>query len=202
MNEESLLRLAVTVIFLAAMPIGGWHRMRAHRAGGSVSRRDEGWFTFIALRTGGALTWLAVFAQLLAPERMVWATLPLPGWLRWAGVAIVCLLLPLMAWTLTSLGTNLTDTVAVRERHTLVQHGPYRWVRHPFYLSALVGYVGVSLALGSWLLAVAAGVTLALLFKRTDREEANLIVRFGGEYLAYMARTGRFFPRCCSNSKH
>jgi protein-S-isoprenylcysteine O-methyltransferase Ste14 len=30
---------------------------------------------------------------------------------------------------------------------------------------------------------------------RTNREEENLIARFGDDYRRYMERTGRFFPR-------
>jgi protein-S-isoprenylcysteine O-methyltransferase Ste14 len=30
---------------------------------------------------------------------------------------------------------------------------------------------------------------------RTDKEEENLIARFGDDYRSYRERTGRFFPR-------
>ena len=47
------------------------------------------------------------------------------------GVVAACLLI----WTFRSLGTNLTDTVVTRKDHTLVTSGPYRFVRHPFYVA-------------------------------------------------------------------
>jgi protein-S-isoprenylcysteine O-methyltransferase Ste14 len=31
--------------------------------------------------------------------------------------------------------TLLTDTLVTRREHTLITHGPYRWVRHPFYVN-------------------------------------------------------------------
>ena len=34
---------------------------------------------------------------------------------------------------------------------------------------------------------------------RTPKEEANLIEKFGEEYIQYMKRTGRFFPKLGDN---
>jgi protein-S-isoprenylcysteine O-methyltransferase Ste14 len=36
---------------------------------------------------------------------------------------------------------------------------------------------------------------IALLAARTPKEEEKLVEKFGDEYRAYMARTGRFVPR-------
>jgi protein-S-isoprenylcysteine O-methyltransferase Ste14 len=101
----------------------------------------------------------------------------------------------LLVWTFRTLGPNLTDTVVTREKHTLVMHGPYVWIRHPLYSSAALLVVGISLIAANWFF-FAAGVTLlAILISRTRTEEANLIARFGDSYRQYMERTGRFVPR-------
>ena len=55
-------------------------------------------------------------------------------------------------WTFRSLGKNLTDTVVTRRQHTLVFHGPYRWIRHPFYDSAGLVATGVSVIVANWFL--------------------------------------------------
>jgi protein-S-isoprenylcysteine O-methyltransferase Ste14 len=57
-------------------------------------------------------------------------------------IAIAC---GLLVWTLLCLGKNLTDTVVTRQTHTLVIHGPYRWLRHPFYDSAALLALALSL---------------------------------------------------------
>jgi protein-S-isoprenylcysteine O-methyltransferase Ste14 len=102
---------------------------------------------------------------------------------------------PLLFWVLKSLGRNLTDTVAIRREHALVTTGPYRWVRHPFYAVTSLTFVGFVMLTANW----AAGLALLLywtyLWRRTPLEEAKLIERFGDEYRAYVARTGRFLPR-------
>jgi protein-S-isoprenylcysteine O-methyltransferase Ste14 len=101
----------------------------------------------------------------------------------------------LMYWTLSSLGKNLTDTVVTRTAATLVTHGPYRWVRHPFYVTAALLMASVTLLSANWFIGFASVVVMALLIVRTPNEEAMLIKRFGDEYRTYMIRTSRFIPR-------
>ena len=100
-----------------------------------------------------------------------------------------------MYWTLSSLGRNLTDTVVTRAQATLVTHGPYRWVRHPFYVTAALLLGSVTVLAANGLIGGAGLLVLALLAVRTPTEERRLIERFGQPYQEYMARTGRFIPR-------
>ena len=51
--------------------------------------------------------------------------------------------------------------------HTVVQHGPYRFVRHPLYASRIVLIIGAALTLGSWIALVPA-VLIAVLLVTTD----------------------------------
>ena len=111
-------------------------------------------------------------------------------------IAIAC---GLLVWTFRCLGKNLTDTVVTRQKHALVIEGPYRWVRHPFYDSAALLAVGVSLTAANWFLFVTGVVLFCLLIIRTRTEEENLLARFGNSYGAYMERTGRFLPRIKTN---
>jgi protein-S-isoprenylcysteine O-methyltransferase Ste14 len=79
----------------------------------------------------------------------------------------------LLVWTFRCLGKNLTDTVVTRHTHTLVIHGPYRWVRHPFYDSAALLMVAVSLIAANWFLFVTGVVVVFLLIIRTRTEEGT-----------------------------
>lgn len=56
-------------------------------------------------------------------------------------------------------------------RHTVVQDGPYRFVRHPLYASRVVLIIGVALALGSWIALVPAVLIAVLLVIRTSLED-------------------------------
>ncbi|HEX9225897.1 MAG TPA: isoprenylcysteine carboxylmethyltransferase family protein, partial [Arthrobacter sp.] len=124
--------------------------------------------------------------------------IPIPY--RWMGVLVLFSGGVLFVLTLHTLGTNLTDTVVTRREHFLVTDGPYRWVRHPFYVSAAVLYASAALVTGSLLLFISGLLTLAVLVVRTRKEEDQLLQRFGDEYCRYMQRTGRFFPRFFSRT--
>ena len=79
------------------------------------------------------------------------------------------------------------------EERFLLQRGPYRYIRHPIYLSFLVTSVG-------FLLLAENIVMLPLLFALTalrypKPEEEELIQLYGDAYREYRKRTGRFFPK-------
>jgi len=102
-------------------------------------------------------------------------------------------------WTFRNLGTNITDTVVTRKEHSMVTTGPYRWVRHPFYVSFAQGMLANSLATANWFIFVVGTAAFLLLVLRTKKEEENLIARFGDDYRQYMKTTGRFWPRLFSS---
>ena len=138
---------------------------------------------------------LGLIVYMIDPSLMAWSSAPLPIWLRWLGVALGIIAGLLLTVTFRTLGKNLTDTVVTRAEHVLVTSGPYRWVRHPFYVAFLLAVTANSLVTANWFLALTGGIAFGLMVLRTRTEEENLIERFGEEYLKYMERTGRFFPK-------
>jgi protein-S-isoprenylcysteine O-methyltransferase Ste14 len=64
--------------------------------------------------------------------------------------------------------------------HTVVQHGPYRFVRHPMYASRIVLTMGVALILGSWIALVPAVLIALLLVLRTSLEDRLLTTELPG----------------------
>jgi protein-S-isoprenylcysteine O-methyltransferase Ste14 len=187
-------RYILMVGLLVLLSIGVFHRLRA-RTGEKLDRLQEGLFILIALRLTALAGVIALVAYLLNPKNLAFSAVPLPDWLRWAGGGIGFVALGLFSWTLRTLGRNLTDTVVTRKLHTLVITGPYRWVRHPFYLCAALITVAVSLVSANALFLVSGALIFLLLALRTRVEEANLLSRFGEDYRKYMERTGRFLPR-------
>jgi len=189
MSDDQRFRLILLMGFVLFMPIGIYHRFKA-RTGEKLDRRQEGLFILITLRLVGIVGGLCLIAYLINPAWMAWAAGPLPVWLRWTGVGLA-----LLVWMFRTLGRNLTDTVVTRKQHSLVIAGPYRWVRHPMYLSVALVTFGTSLVTANWFFFVAGCLTFVLLMIRTGKEEENLIARFGDDYRNYMQRTGRFVPR-------
>jgi protein-S-isoprenylcysteine O-methyltransferase Ste14 len=195
MTDDDPFRLTLLAICLVFMPIGAYHRFRAH-TGERIDRWQEGVVILFGLRLTAALMFVAGFAWMINPTWLAWSRLPLPLWLRWIGIVINITGACLWVWTVHTLGKNLTDTVVTRQQHTLVTHGPYRWVRHPFYTSCLICILGVSFAMANWFVMLTGAIVwFAFLLPRTRMEEMNLLARFGDDYHGYMQRTGRFWPR-------
>ena len=192
---ETALRGVLIGVMLLLIPIGIYHRVKSQSTGETLDRRQEGVVIFAALRLLGAAFWLGTLVWMINPPWMDWSSMPLPVSARWAGVAPLVAGAALLVWTFRALGTNLTDTVVTRPAHTLVVHGPYRWMRHPLYSSAGLLVTGLLLITANWFLLAAGSVVFAVLVVRTRTEEANLVARFGDSYQQYMNRTGRFTPR-------
>jgi protein-S-isoprenylcysteine O-methyltransferase Ste14 len=79
---------------------------------------------------------------------------------------------------------------------SFVPGGPYRWVRNPMYLGALVVLIGFGFwnaSLSMVLLALPA-LALAHLFVALY-EEPTLRRRFGVPYVTYLARVNRWVPK-------
>jgi protein-S-isoprenylcysteine O-methyltransferase Ste14 len=201
MNHDQPFRAVLIVVFFVVLPIGIYHRLKSQATREKLDRRQEGLFILATLRPVGIVFWLELIAWMVDPGWMAWAYVSLPAWLRWTGVGLIAIACGLLVWTFLSLGKNLTDTVVTRQKHTLVTHGPYRWVRHPFYDSAASLALALSLITANWFFFVTGAVLFCLLIIRTRTEEENLMARFGDSYRAYMERTGRFLPRITANRR-
>jgi protein-S-isoprenylcysteine O-methyltransferase Ste14 len=95
------------------------------------------------------------------------------------------------------LGRNWSPSLQLREEHELVSGGVYRYIRHPMYASQWLWVIGQVLVLQNWIAGWAGLATtfVPLYALRVPREERMMLDRFGGEYRAYMHRTGRVIPR-------
>jgi len=194
MNADQTFRVVLIVVVLLVLPIGIYHRVKSQATREKLDRRQEGLFILATLRPLGVVLWLGLIAWMIDPDWMAWSSVALPAWLRWTGVGVLALGCGLLVWTFRCLGKNLTDTVVTRQTHTLVLHGPYRWVRHPFYDSAALVVVAIPLIVANWFFLIGT-LLFGLLIIRTRTEEKNLVARFGDDYREYMKRTGRFVPR-------
>lgn len=200
MPSENPFRIALIVVIGLTMAVTVYHRLQAASSGEKISHKEEGYVFAVILRLAGLALWTSTFGYLLFPASFRRVTLPLSLGVRWFGVALGVGCSLLMYWTLSSLGRNLTDTVVTRAEAHLITHGPYRWVRHPFYVTAGLLMLAVTLLTANWLIGTCSLLVLGLLAVRTPKEEQMLINRFGAQYQEYMAKTNRFFPRISTAS--
>jgi protein-S-isoprenylcysteine O-methyltransferase Ste14 len=194
MTSENTFRWIVLAGLLVVLPVALYHRLRSITSE-RLDRRQEGWLLLITLRLAGLATMVSIAGYVVNPHGLAWASVPLPEWLRWTGAGLLAACALLLTWTLHSLGKNLTDTVVTRKAHTLVTTGPYRWVRHPFYVSVLLLVLSCAMLAANWFIFGCGLALFAMMSLRTRIEEGKLVERFGDEYRRYTERTGAFFPR-------
>ena len=188
-------RATITALLLTLVVVGGYYRIQSQRSGEKLDRTQEGWPLLIGIRLTGLLTAGSTIGWLWRPAWFAWAAYPVPGMARWVGVAGLAGSVVWFIWMFHTLGRNLTDTVVTRRAAYFVDYGPYRWVRNPMYTGILLLGMSLGLALGTWLLPIAASLGFTLLALRTRTEERYLIERFGDQYRRYMQRVGRFLPK-------
>jgi protein-S-isoprenylcysteine O-methyltransferase Ste14 len=201
MASEDPFRIALVVVIVLTMAVTVYYRVQAASSGEKITHKDEGYVFATVLRLAGLCLWISTFGYLFFPASFQWASVSLHPGVRWFGVVVGAGCSVLMYWTLSSLGKNLTDTVVTRAEATLVTHGPYRWVRHPFYVTAALLMGSVTLLTANWLIWVSSLLVLGFLAIRTPKEEQMLTDRFGQQYKDYVAKTGRFFPRISASKE-
>jgi protein-S-isoprenylcysteine O-methyltransferase Ste14 len=98
------------------------------------------------------------------------------------------------AWNFAAVGRGTPGPWDAPRR--VVAYGPYRWVRNPIYLAALLVVLGEAGLFGSLRLLADAGVLAACFHVFvTGYEEPALRRRFGPAYLAYRHAVPRWIPR-------
>jgi protein-S-isoprenylcysteine O-methyltransferase Ste14 len=173
---------------LAARP--GW-RSRVRSWSALTGGRLREWtFFLVMLGIAGAVLgalWLTRFGQFAVHGGK--AVVALGEIVATCGIA-------LRIWAILTLDRFFTFVVAISSDHRVVQHGPYRALRHPGYAGALLALAGAGIAVGNWLslLLMIVGPALALSV-RISVEETTLATALGAEYLAYASRTARLIPR-------
>jgi protein-S-isoprenylcysteine O-methyltransferase Ste14 len=75
---------------------------------------------------------------------------------------------------------------------SLVTDGLYRYSRNPQYVASIMGYLGIGVAAGSWIVAVLVGLAILVYSLMPLAEEPWLRKSFGKAYDDYMRTTPRF----------
>jgi protein-S-isoprenylcysteine O-methyltransferase Ste14 len=170
----------------------------AHKGLWEVLKRRDGARTPV-LAPSIRLVKLAKMAMLafLAVQTLCLEVLPIarePGPLRLVGAGIFVVGLATAMSARVQLGRNWVDLEDARvlPEQPVVEHGLYRYIRHPIYTGDLLLLVGLELAVNSWLVLGVAPL-VAVVIRRALAEEALLARRLAG-YRAYCARTKRFIP--------
>jgi len=119
--------------------------------------------------------------------RYHWSSMPFA--LVYVGAVLFILCLVLIGWAMaTNPYAESTVRIQTDRGHTVVTSGPYRLVRHPMYVGAMLMGLGNSLVWGSVWALLLTGVLILLFIWRTAREDQTLRQELPG-YAEYATHT-------------
>ena len=132
--------------------------------------------------------WAAIYAPMplitvavagLDAARFGWSQVPLA--LSALGIAMFLAGNLLFLWAMMS-NPYFATTVHIQDDrgHRTASSGPYRYVRHPGYVGAILFSIATPLVLGSWWALIPAGLTAVLFIPRTAMEDRTLQEELGG----------------------
>jgi protein-S-isoprenylcysteine O-methyltransferase Ste14 len=162
-----------------------------NRSADRAKASDRGSFGLIF-----ALLWIALvlafsLSFLLPQATILWKR----STVFFIGIVLMLAGMALRWYAVAVLGRFFTFDVAVHTGQTVVEAGPYRYIRHPSYTGVLITLTGIGLALGNWagLFALLGLMGIAYAY-RIFVEESALVEALGEPYKQYMRRTKRLVP--------
>jgi len=172
----------VVLLFTGHLVLSGWLLLR-HDPELLIERLTTAsnvprWDRLIARGNRIVLLMLLATAALDA-GRFGWSAMPIV--VRVIGTAAVVASIGVVYWcAAANRFLSARSRIQSERGHTVVQHGPYRFVRHPLYASRIVQITGLALTLGSWIALVPAVLNALLLAVRTLLEDRMLTTELPG----------------------
>ncbi len=201
---DNTLPLRETIVFISALVywvgvVVNIYRVRRHigrspnikPAGFKERLLWTGWFIVIAVW----ITQPLVIGKYSSTSLFSFIPSSLNNYGLLTGIILVALGYAGTLWCYSALGDSWRIGVNKKETTSLIEHGPYRTIRHPIYLFQILMLTGAAFLL-STLFSIMIIIIhfICILIKSLD-EEAYLLGRHGPEYRKYLSRTGRFFPK-------
>jgi protein-S-isoprenylcysteine O-methyltransferase Ste14 len=182
---ESIWRLIVILLFLACFTSFAWAMKNFFvKPSGNVAG-----MTMIKL-SGIAFVLLHLY-YLLHPPLLLFGL-----WQLYTAALVYLCSLALFWWALnTNRSKPLSAVFSPDDPVHVVQQGPYRMIRHPFYTSYLLSWIAGVFATGQSWLVLTVAVMIVLYYRAARYEERKFAASALGEsYRSYRSRTGLFLP--------
>lgn len=173
---HALLIASTTVPFVLFGTAAFWH------FGGSV-------------RSGTNLVSVASLLGYVSILYTIWSTDSIYAWSA-LGIALQSFAVFLFGWCIGTSGKrNLSLAFSENCSPKLMTEGPYAVVRHPFYTSYIIFWLGGFLVAPSIFTALSFLLLVAIYFYASRREDEVLAKLFEGEFAEWHKDTGAFFPK-------
>lgn len=173
---RAILTASTCIPFVLFGSAGVWHFGGDHKSGTKL------------VSMASLLGFAAVIYTLWTREGVyVWSVL---------GVSLQLLATFLFGWCIGTSGRrNLALALSENASKKLITEGPYALVRHPFYTSYILFWIG-GVAVASSLFTVLTTLLLIFIYFYTSRREDEVLARvFADEFPQWHERTGAFFPK-------
>ena len=192
---ETLFRIILPVLIITfAMHRGYYVKNHSQPDDITLKKRQQG----LDSKVGGVLGligFISVIAFVINPSWLAFASLSLPDWVRWAGVALTLTGFALLQWAQVTLGKSWSDTPRLMNEQALITSGPYQFIRHPIYTAFILILGSVLLISANWFIGLAwLSMTVLEVASRVGFEESLMLEYFGDQYRDYMKKTGRLLP--------
>jgi protein-S-isoprenylcysteine O-methyltransferase Ste14 len=116
------------------------------------------------------------------------------GWVAWLGLAVTISGCAFAIWARTTLGSNWSSLVTVKQNHELILRGPYAVVRHPIYSGFLLALTGTAIAVGEIRAFIGLGFAFIGFLLKSAAEEKFMRQEFSTDYAQYCQRVKRLIP--------
>lgn len=205
MFEAFFFQITVLILFIIFMVIRGYYGRKAQPPGQKRTRKER-WAEQVKYESKLLVILRIVLVYAMIVFIVIWSLFPflIPpvtqlilvnlAWIQWMGVVICITMIFGMMWVGIHLGRQVSGTLEIKEGHTLITSGPYKYIRHPMYLVYFIFNLGLFFICLNIILLVIILLGLIVVTSRMRVEEEMMIKQFGDEYREYMERTGRLFP--------
>jgi protein-S-isoprenylcysteine O-methyltransferase Ste14 len=195
MEIETIFRIILPALIISFAVHRGYYVRKQGEEQNTLKKREAGLASKIAGLLG-MLGFVAILLYTINPGWLAWSSMPLPLWMRWAGVGMALLGFALLQWAQNTLGKNWSDTPRMIKEQSLITSGPYQYIRHPIYTAFLLILGSTFLISANWLVGLVwIGMTVLEVASRIGFEENLMLEYFGDQYREYMKRTGRLLPK-------
>ena len=203
MADETFYRILFIALFALFFSVRGYHRfVKPRQSEPEVVEERKSFGKAEAVISFAILGYFAsLILYMLNLSWFAWSQILIyPEFMRWLGVVIVLINIPLLGWIHRTLDRQYSACLQIKESHSLITEGPYSRIRHPMY-TVLNGFsFGISLVTANFLV-ICFAILVIIPFPFVARKEEQMMIEtFGDEYQEYMKRTGRFFPRISRSS--
>ena len=131
-NESTFQILTAVLVVLANVSL--WKTRGASRLKTdwpTMKKNGKDTLVLLLVSLGWAFTLVAFWTSLSFLEKFA---LPIHPLVRWIGFPIGLGAIHFLSKADKALGKNLSLSPEIKQNHSLVTHGPYKYVRHPIYL--------------------------------------------------------------------